>query len=97
MGGELRQRERFTASPYPAGVVRATGRRIETRPKQIRWIGLKAQALGATLDADLEMHFLHGGCGGLGGCSGPSSIAERVRFFRNWETAANGSGDPGFL
>lgn len=65
LGGKLRQRERFTGSPYPAGVVRATGRRIETRPKQIKWIGLKAHALGATLDADLEMHFLRGGYVGL--------------------------------
>jgi menaquinone-9 beta-reductase len=65
LGGELRQRERFAASPYPAGVVRATGRRIETRPQQTRWIGLKAHTVGATLDADLEMHFLRGGYVGL--------------------------------
>jgi 2-polyprenyl-6-methoxyphenol hydroxylase-like FAD-dependent oxidoreductase len=65
LGGELRQRERFTVSPYPAGVVRATGRRIESRPKRIKWIGLKAHALGATLHADLEMHFVRGGYVGL--------------------------------
>jgi 2-polyprenyl-6-methoxyphenol hydroxylase-like FAD-dependent oxidoreductase len=65
LGGELRQRERFAGSQYPAGVVRATGRRIETRPKRIKWIGLKAHALGATLGADLEMHFLRGGYVGL--------------------------------
>jgi menaquinone-9 beta-reductase len=65
LGGELRQRERFTGSPYPAGVVRATGRRIETGPKRTHWIGLKAHALGATLGADLEMHFLRGGYVGL--------------------------------
>lgn len=65
LGGELRQRERFTGSQYPAGVVRATGRRIETHPERIKWIGLKAHALGATLGADLEMHFLRGGYVGL--------------------------------
>lgn len=65
LGGGLRQRERFTGSPYPAGFVRATGRRIETRPKQIKWIGLKAHVLGATLGADLEMHFVRGAYVGL--------------------------------
>lgn len=65
LGGELLQRERFSGSQFPAGVVRATGRRIETHSKRIKWIGLKAHALGATLGADLEMHFIRGGYVGL--------------------------------
>ncbi len=65
LGGELLQRERFSGSQLPAGVVRATGRRIETHPKRIKWIGLKAHAQGATLGADLEMHFIRGGYVGL--------------------------------
>ncbi|MBL6765122.1 MAG: FAD-dependent monooxygenase [Verrucomicrobiae bacterium] len=65
LGGELLQRERFSGSQFSAGVVRATGRRIETHPKRIKWIGLKAHALGATLGADLEMHFIRGGYVGL--------------------------------
>ncbi len=65
LGGELLQRERFSGSQLSAGVVRATGRRIETHPKRIKWIGLKAHAQGATLGADLEMHFIRGGYVGL--------------------------------
>jgi flavin-dependent dehydrogenase len=66
LGGELRERERFPGSSYPAGVVRATGRRIEAlQGNRIKWIGLKAHALGATLGADLEMHFIRGGYVGL--------------------------------
>ena len=65
LGGELRQRERFTASPHPAGVVRATGRRIEARRTRVQWIGLKAHANQATLATDLEMHFVPGGYVGL--------------------------------
>jgi len=65
LGGELLQRERFSGNQFSAGVVRATGRRIETQTKRIKWIGLKAHALGATLGADLEMHFMRGGYVGL--------------------------------
>ncbi len=65
LGGELHERERFTSTDYPAGTVRATGRRIEARRTKVKWIGLKAHALKATLAADLEMHFVAGGYVGL--------------------------------
>lgn len=65
LGGKLLQRERFHGSQFSAGVVRATGRRIETHPSRVKWIGLKAHARGASLGADLEMHFLRGGYVGL--------------------------------
>jgi 2-polyprenyl-6-methoxyphenol hydroxylase-like FAD-dependent oxidoreductase len=65
LGGELRERERFTATDYPVGTVRATGRRLDARRASVKWIGLKAHALKATLTADLEMHFVAGGYVGL--------------------------------
>ncbi len=65
LGGELRERERFTGTEYGAGRVRATGRRLETRRAKVKWIGLKAHACRATLATDLEMHFVPGGYVGL--------------------------------
>ena len=61
----MRERERFTGTDYGAGMVRATGRRIEARRTKVKWIGLKAHARRATLAADLEMHFVPGGYVGL--------------------------------
>ena len=65
LGGELRERERFTGTEYSAGLVRATGRRPDARRGRVQWIGLKAHARQATLAADLEMHFVPGGYVGL--------------------------------
>jgi flavin-dependent dehydrogenase len=65
LGGELRERERFTGTEYGAGRVRATGRRLETHRAKVKWIGLKAHACRATLATDLEMHFVPGGYVGL--------------------------------
>ena len=65
LGGELRERERFTATEYGPGLIRATGRRIEAGRTKVQWIGLKAHACSATLATDLEMHFVPGGYVGL--------------------------------
>ena len=65
LGGELRERQRLTGNEYGAGMVRATGRRIEASRAKVKWIGLKAHARNASLAADLEMHFVPDGYVGL--------------------------------
>jgi flavin-dependent dehydrogenase len=65
LGGILHERKRLNLGQYPAGTVRATGRRIATSQPQSRWIGLKAHCMGVTLEADLEMHFLRDAYVGL--------------------------------
>lgn len=101
LGGELRERERFSA-PYDVGIVRATGRRLETRHTARLRIGLKAHALGATLRSDLEMHFVPGGYVGL--CRLPGSqvnvcglftlrgpVHDLASRWRDWLTGPKGS------
>jgi menaquinone-9 beta-reductase len=65
IGGQLHERERHPVTDPRPGVVRATGRRVATDPSGVRWIGLKAHARSALLDADLEMHFVPDGYVGL--------------------------------
>ncbi|HEY1170736.1 MAG TPA: FAD-dependent monooxygenase [Verrucomicrobiae bacterium] len=55
MGGHLLTGSRYTGD-YGQGVVRATGRQVQTEAEGWRWIGIKAHATGVTLEADLEMH-----------------------------------------
>lgn len=56
LGGELCAGSRYAGS-YGEGVVRATGRQVQTEVSGWRWIGIKAHALNLSLAADLEMHF----------------------------------------
>ena len=70
LGGELRVGQRWPAAGVhasagadklkpelqPEGVVRATGRRLQTKVNGSRWFGLKAHARKVPLIADLEMH-----------------------------------------
>jgi len=65
LGGNLRERERVTAARLGPGWVRATGRRIETEPARVKWIGLKAHVRHVSLIADLEMHLVPEGYVGL--------------------------------
>jgi menaquinone-9 beta-reductase len=65
LGGTLHERQRISAATPRPGFVRATGRRMAPDLSGIRWIGLKAHARAAALDADLEMHFVPGGYIGL--------------------------------
>lgn len=65
LGGTLHEGERCNPSHDSPGTIRATGRRIATSRQSPRWIGLKAHGRGITLEADLEMHFLHGAYVGL--------------------------------
>ncbi len=56
LGGELRLRERWSQGYDDEGIVRATGRRVQTTVQGWRWFGLKVHARGVALKADLEMH-----------------------------------------
>jgi menaquinone-9 beta-reductase len=57
LGGELRCQERWLKAFGAAGVVRASGRRVQAERSGWRWYGLKAHVSNLTLQADLEMHF----------------------------------------
>ena len=79
LGGELRAGQRWpavgvhaSACPdrlkpelQPEGIVRATGRRLQTEEGGGRWFGLKAHAHNVPLTAGLEMHVSHRGYVGL--------------------------------
>lgn len=64
-GGDLRAGERWTGDVAAEGIVRATGRRVQTSESGWRWYGLKAHARGVTPVADLEMHVHPDGYVGL--------------------------------
>jgi len=79
LGGELRAGQRWPAAGVhasacperlkpelqPEGVVRATGRRLETQENSSRWFGLKVHVRNVPLTADLEMHVSPRGYVGL--------------------------------
>lgn len=65
MVGELKQNTRWQGNDFSEGVVRATGRRLQTEENDSRWFGLKIHARNAALAADLEMHVSPGGYVGL--------------------------------
>jgi 2-polyprenyl-6-methoxyphenol hydroxylase-like FAD-dependent oxidoreductase len=69
LGGELTENNRWRGD-FSEGVVRASGRRAQAEEKGARWFGLKVHARDVELDADLELHFSHGGYVGLCRLSG---------------------------
>jgi flavin-dependent dehydrogenase len=94
LGGELRVGQRWpavgvhaSASPdrlkpelQPEGVVRATGRRLQTEEGGALWFGLKAHARNVPLTAGLEMHVSPRGYVGL--CRVNGSRVNVCGFFR---------------
>jgi menaquinone-9 beta-reductase len=56
-GGQLFEKQRWASGFSAEGVIRATGRKIQSRSEGWRWIGIKAQGKNVSLCADLEMHF----------------------------------------
>ncbi len=64
LGGTLKLGARWNDT-WGAGVVRASGRRVETVSDGWRLFGLKVHARGVTLEADIEMHFLPSGYVGM--------------------------------
>jgi flavin-dependent dehydrogenase len=65
LGGELWEGKRRSDGDVGEGVVRATGRRLQTEEGGARWFGLKAHARNVPLTADLEMHVSSQGYVGL--------------------------------
>ncbi len=65
LGGELITGRRCRESEFTEGVVRASGRRVQSHPDGPRWFGLKIHARKVSLCADLEMHFSSRGYVGL--------------------------------
>ncbi|MDB6016895.1 MAG: putative electron transfer oxidoreductase [Pedosphaera sp.] len=65
LGGELRENERWRADDFSAGIVRATGRRVQPVADGWRWFGLKVHARNVQLAADLEMHLSPAGYVGI--------------------------------
>jgi 2-polyprenyl-6-methoxyphenol hydroxylase-like FAD-dependent oxidoreductase len=80
LGGQLHCGTRWTGSGQGEGVVRATGRRVQTERNGWRWYGLKAHARKLELTADLEMHFASDGYIGL--CRLPGGVVNVCGLFR---------------
>jgi len=102
LGGVLRTGERWNGGWDSPGIVRATGRRVETGADAHgwRWFGVKAHARNVALTADLEMHFLRDGYVGL--CrvdSGRVNVCGLVRWRRGSPVSARKwlRGAPGTL
>jgi flavin-dependent dehydrogenase len=72
LGGELREHQRWANGCSEAGIVRASGHRVEAMVNGWRWFGLKAHAREVSLAADLELHLFENGYVGL--CRLPDRI-----------------------
>ena len=64
LGGQLHSSTRWKEN-FREGIVRATGRRVQSVVEGWRFFGLKVHAQNVELHADLEMHFVHNGYVGL--------------------------------
>ncbi len=88
-GGELRENARWREEVFGEGIVRATGRRLQTREQAQRWFGLKVHARNVPLAADLEMHGAPSGY--VGFCrlvDGEVNVCALLRHFRADEREA---------
>jgi 2-polyprenyl-6-methoxyphenol hydroxylase-like FAD-dependent oxidoreductase len=65
LGGELRENERFGQIGTEEGLVRASGRRLQSAEDGWRWVGLKVHARAVRLAADLEVHAVPDGYVGV--------------------------------
>ncbi len=65
LGGELNEGRRAAVEDFTEGVIRASGRRAQTKEHGTHWFGLKLHARKVALTADLEMHFSPQGYVGL--------------------------------
>ena len=84
LGGELRERERWTQSALEDGVVCASGRRAQPTFEGWRLFGLKTHARNVTLDADLEVHLVPSGYVGL--CRLANGVVNVCGLFRSRTT-----------
>jgi 2-polyprenyl-6-methoxyphenol hydroxylase-like FAD-dependent oxidoreductase len=88
LGGELLEDQRFVGN-FCDGVVRATGRQVQTEKIGARWFGLKVHGRNLALAADLEMHVSAQGYVGL--CKINGSEVNICGLFRK---QANETGAP---
>jgi menaquinone-9 beta-reductase len=66
LDGDLREGSRWQEPTSDPGVVRASGRVVQTTDRAgCRWFGLKAHARRVEMQADVEMHLVPGGYVGL--------------------------------
>ena len=65
LGGDWRERQRWTNGFAAPGIVRATGHGVAPVVAGWRWLGLKAHAPAVELAADLELHIFQDGYVGL--------------------------------
>jgi 2-polyprenyl-6-methoxyphenol hydroxylase-like FAD-dependent oxidoreductase len=63
-GGKINFNSRWTGK-FSDGIVRASGRRVQSKVNGWRFFGLKVHAQNVKLDADLEMHFVPNGYVGI--------------------------------
>jgi hypothetical protein len=80
LGGDLRTNARWRDEPNQEGVIRASGRRVQSLERGWRWFGLKVHAKGVRLAADLEMHACDNGYVGL--CRLPGNETNVCGLFR---------------
>ena len=83
LGGELKAGERWRGADG-AGIVQASGRRVEPVVGGYRWIGLKVHARNVLTSADMELHFLPSGYVGV--CRLPGGIFNVCGMFRSETT-----------
>ena len=101
LGGQLHASERWTRS-FGDGIVRATGRRVQSTVAGWRYFGLKVHARNVDLTADLEMHFVPNGYIGLCQLGGnevnicglfrsQTTVADLSNRWREWLSGPRGS------
>jgi menaquinone-9 beta-reductase len=95
VGGQLHFNSRWTESFTTAGLVRATGRRLQ-RDAANALLGVKAHARNVALTSDLELHFSDAGYIGLSRL--PSGDVNVCALFKNRDSlkAARESSTPDF-
>jgi menaquinone-9 beta-reductase len=99
LNGELLTSQRWK-SAFNDGVIRATGRRIQSPSTGTRWFGLKAHARSVALQSDLEMHVVDNGYIGVCKLSDDevnicglfrSPVTDLARAWRQWLQGSPGS------
>ena len=91
LDGQLEENQRWREADFGDGVVRATGRRLDSGKAKSPWLGLKMHARNVSLAADLEMHLIRGGYVGL--CRLPNDEVNVCGLFHHHPAKSVGAGD----
>ena len=98
LGGELQEGQRRRDTEFGEGMVRATGRRAQTKENGSHWFGLNVHARNVPLTADLEMHVSPRGYVGLcrvdGGAVNVCGLFRRRVGEGDLSNGGKGGGDP---